>query len=297
MARHRPVDWVRVLHRAGLAGKRAILRNYNPASRNLIIKRGVGGDLTLKIDDASEKAIFSSLIRDLGGKENFVFLSEEVGEVSLEKGGIEEKPVVVCDPLDGSHNAQVGIPFFSLALSVILPGNDATRTRKFGSLRAGLILSIKTEDEYFAHKGGGAFHNGRPIKRVERPKLPEGEVGTLLIETGDIDYLREKILRNLSKQLVYKTRILGSAAMSYCMLADGSADAFIFAQPGGARTIDSPAGYLIAREAGCVFSSISSSIIQDVDEIKVGFDSRVNLLGASNSSLLSKLSGIVGSLD
>ena len=88
-------------------------------NRHKIIKRGVGGDMTLRIDEVSEKAIYNSLKADLG--KSFVFLSEELGE----KPGLENTkglPVVVCDPLDGSHNAEVGIPFFSLALSVIYPG-------------------------------------------------------------------------------------------------------------------------------------------------------------------------------
>jgi len=241
--------------------------------------------MTLRIDGVSEKAVYRSLKSDLGNA--FVFLSEEVGEVSGPEKA-DELPVVVCDPLDGSHNAEVGIPFFSVALSVItFDRREGGARRTFGNISSALITSIKTEDEYFALKGKGSFHNGKRMKPV---KVPSEKIRTLLIETSDVEYLREKILRNLSKEDVNKTRLMGSAAMSYCMLASGAADVLIFAQPGGARTIDSPAGFLIAREAGKVFSNLTKGAEDSpVEDLEVGFSSRANIMGAANSNSLSRL--------
>jgi len=284
-------NWVNILRRAGLAGRKAILQNYTDASRHKVMGKGMGGDMTLRIDKVSENAIFRSLSSDLG--KSFVFLSEEVGEVS-KPDGADKLPVIVCDPLDGSHNAEVGIPFFSLALSVIETDNQEGFNRSFGRITSALITSIKTQDEYYAIKGGGAFHNRKKIK----PAISETDrIQTLLIESSDVEYLREKILVNLSKEDINKTRLMGSAAMSYCMLATGAADALIFAQPGGARTIDSPAGYLIAREAGNVFSNLTEfSQGRAVEDLEVGFASRANILAASNSKILSSLEGKLGSL-
>jgi myo-inositol-1(or 4)-monophosphatase len=273
--------WEAVFKRAADAGRKAILSNYDVASRRAVLKRGAGGDLTLKIDAVSERAIYKSLTNDLG-EGSFIFLSEEMGEVGKTGNSL---PLVICDPLDGSHNAQVGIPLFSLSLSVVEPG----RSRTLGNVSAGLITSIKTNDEYFAAKGKGAFHNGAKLE--SRSKSLE-RIETLLVETGDIDYLRKNLIKKLGKKLVYKIRILGSAALSYCFLADGTADGFIFAQPGGARTIDSPAGYLIAREAGCVFADISRKK-SNVDTVEVGFNSRIDLVGAPNGRTLSRLSRLV----
>ena len=280
------IDWAAVLRRAASAGRTAILQNYNVASRRSVVKRGVGGDLTLRIDEVSERAIHNSLKRDIG-KDNFVFLSEEMGEVRIKNG--DSLPVVICDPLDGSHNAQVGIPFFSLSLSVIESSGNGKTPRTFGNISVGLITSIKTEDEYFAIKGKGAYHNG---ERLPSSRKAPRQIETLLVETGDITFLRQQLIKKLSKRLVYKTRILGSAALSFCLLADGSADGFIFAQPGGARTIDSPAGYLIAREAGCVFADIYGKQ-PDIDDVEVGFHSKKDLVGASNAKTLSRLTRLV----
>ncbi len=278
-------EWSNILRRAGQAGREAILQNYTETSRHKILGKGMGGDMTLRIDKVSEKAIYRSLKSDLG--KSFVFLSEEVGEVSNSVVN-EDLPVIVCDPLDGSHNAEVGIPFFSLALSVIEQGDFAQDPgRSFGKISNGLITSIKTGDEYYATKGRGAFHNG---KRIKPNTVKTDIIQTLLVECSDLDYLREKILRGLSDQEINKTRLMGSAAMSYCMLATGAADALIFAQPGGARTIDSPAGYLIARESGKVFSNVTEGLEgTSVEDLEVGFSSRANIIGAANSTILSTL--------
>jgi myo-inositol-1(or 4)-monophosphatase len=277
------LDWTKILGKAGHAGRKAILQNYTSVNRHKIIKRGVGGDMTLRIDEVSEKAIYNSLKEDLG--KSFVFLSEELGEKPGQQN-IEDLPVVVCDPLDGSHNAKVGIPFFSVALSVIYPGMKVGG-RGFGNIAGALILSIKTDDEYSAITGRGSFHNGTRLKPSNADS--SDKIQTLLVETSDVDYLREKILSKLSKKEIYKTRLLGSAALSYCMLAERSAEALVFAQPGGARTIDSPAGYLIAREAGCVFSNLTEGHRKSVEEIEVGFSSKLNVLGAANQTILSML--------
>lgn len=279
------LNWLRILRSAGLAGRKAILQNYTETSRHKVLGKGMGGDMTLRIDKVSERAIYNSLKRDLG--KSFVFLSEEVGEVPGAKKEGKDLPIIVCDPLDGSHNAEVGIPLFSLALSVIMKKSENGSGRTFGEVTNALITSIKTEDEYYAEAGRGSFHNGKKLKLAG--DAATSNIHTLLVETSDVDYLRDKILAKLSKEYINKTRILGSAAISYCMLADGAGDALIFAQPGGARTIDSPAGFLIAREAGCMFRNLTDNSNETVEDIEVGFSSRTNLVGARNQMVLSEL--------
>jgi len=279
----RRLNWSAILRKAAQAGRSAILKNYTESSRHKVLGRGKGGDMTLRIDEVSERAVYNSLRRDLG--KTFVFLSEEAGEITAPHHS--DLPVVVCDPLDGSHNAEVGIPFFSVALSVI-ENENGNNERTFGNITNSVITSIKTDDEFYARKGGGSFRNGKGLKLVQRNT--SHPVNTLLVETSHLEYLRENILSKLSKDDVNKTRLLGSAALSYCMLASGSAEGFVFAQSGGARTIDSPAGYLIASEAGCVFSNLTEGMKNSpIEKVAVGFSSRLNILGAKNTEILSLL--------
>ncbi|MHB8568384.1 MAG: inositol monophosphatase family protein [Nitrososphaerales archaeon] len=277
------LDWEKILRQAAFQGKNAILENYNPESRRETLGQGVGGDQTLRIDEASEIAIHASLDQALG-VDSYIFLSEEIGEIKCTDD--EPKPVVICDPLDGSHNAQVGLPFFAVSLSVLgirrrLGPNER---RTFSDVDAAFILSVPTSDEFSSLKKMGAFHNGSRLK--ERSQLVR-RLETLLVECGDVEYLKQ-IAQKFSNDYIYKTRILGSAALSFCYLADGTADGFVFTQPGGARTIDSPAGYLIAREAGCVFADLSGKD-QSIENVEIGFHSRVGIAGACNGATLSRL--------
>ena len=282
--------WLSVLRRAADAGKRAILSNYDYSERRTVIGRGAGGDLTLKIDKISETAIHRSLIKDLKG-ESFVFVSEELGEKELPEEG--ERPVVVCDPLDGSHNAQVGIPFFAISLSVLglrrkLPQNEK---RYFRDVDIGVIQSVPTSDEFTAIKGKGAVHNGNSISN-EFEKFQDGKkIETLEIECGDVNYLK-KLIMHLTAQEIYKIRTLGSAALGFSLLANGTIRGFIFAQPSGARTIDSPAGYLIAKESGRIVTDLSGKL-NDLDSVEIGFHSRMSILGAANKIVHKQLSRIL----
>ena len=108
------LDWRAVLGKAAQAGKDAILSQDDSKARREVVGRGFGGDLTLKIDEASERAIHESLNNSLG-EDSYLFVSEELGEVPS-KDKEAPRPIIVCDPLDGSHNAEVGIPLFSISL-------------------------------------------------------------------------------------------------------------------------------------------------------------------------------------
>jgi fructose-1,6-bisphosphatase/inositol monophosphatase family enzyme len=280
-----PQKWVDILRKAAEAGKQAIEKNYDPKSRATVVKRGVGGDWTLKIDEASESAIHESLLQDLGA-DSFVFVSEEIGEIKSR--GKETKPIIFCDPLDGSHNALVGVPLFSISLAVLglKRGMALTDRRSLGDVDVGLIINVPSGDEFYAIKNQGSFHNRSQLRGPDLP-APDPRFQTLGVECGDVDYLKV-VMKNLSSKTVYKLRVLGSAAISYCMLADGTFDGFIFVQPNGARTIDSPAGYLIAKEAKRLFSDLNGKM-KSLDRVKLGFDSRINIVGAKDRKTLSRL--------
>jgi myo-inositol-1(or 4)-monophosphatase len=279
---HKPTqqDWLSILRRAAKAGRAAILANYDVGSRTEVTGRGAGGDLTLRIDEVSENAILHSLRRDLG-EDSFVFVSEELGEARVKDDG--SRPIVICDPLDGSHNAQVGIPLSSLSLAVLGVRKQMrpSQKRRFGDVDVALVQSIMTEDEYVAIKGKGAHHNEKQVKS-ESSKGSQ-RIETLGIECSDVDYIKELTVR-LTKKRVNKLRVLGSVAVSLSLLAEGALDALIFAQPGGARTIDSAAGYLIAKEGGCIFSDLARKA-NEIDSVEVGFHSKVNMLGARSEQI------------
>ncbi len=63
--------------------------------------------------------------------------------------------LIVMDPLDGSTNASRGVPWYATALCAL---------DKSG-MRASLVVNQASgRDRYWATRGGGAFHNGNPIR-------------------------------------------------------------------------------------------------------------------------------------
>ncbi len=164
-----------------------------------------------------------------------------------------------------------------------------SQKRVFGDADLAVVQSIMTADEYYALRGKGSYHNGKRLKSAHA--LGESErVETLGIECSDIDYLKELVAR-MTKKKVNKLRVLGSAALSMSLLAEGALDGLVFAQPGGARSIDSPAGFLIAKEAGCILSNLATG--DRIDSVEVGFESKVDILGARSERIHGELLRLV----
>lgn len=83
----------------------------------------------------------------------FAVLSEESGWTGT---GAREEPahVVVVDPLDGSTNAALGLPWCATALCLVSNGVPMVA----------LVGNLRTGDRYSAIRGAGAQRNGRPIR-------------------------------------------------------------------------------------------------------------------------------------
>jgi len=76
-------------------------------------------------------------------------MGEEYGET---KG--ESDTTLIIDPIDGTKNFIAGIPYFATLLAI--ESRDV--------VVAGLVSAPATGDMWWAQKGQGSFHNGKPIK-------------------------------------------------------------------------------------------------------------------------------------
>ncbi len=200
-------------------------------------ERGAGGDVSMDIDIVAEKAIIETIERS---NIDLLLISEEIGEkfIGDKDEAIKNQYKLIVDPIDGSNNAVRGIPFSSISIALAV-GN------KISDIEKAVIIDLTTKDLYWAERGQGAFLNGNKIFVSERHKRE------LIFE---IDYR----LRNLNKTLdkykriigkSYRIRTMGSCALSLCLVAKGSMDAFInFKEI--IRLVDAAAGILIVKEAG-----------------------------------------------
>jgi myo-inositol-1(or 4)-monophosphatase len=223
--------WLEVC-RAAAADIRSVLDELpTRVEREPVLAAGVGGDDTTAVDDAAERAVVARLEELHRGGEEFLLVSEELGERSF---GESQRRVVV-DPIDGSVNAKRGLRHFCLSIGV----SDGP---SMGDVVFGYVYDFGSGEEWTATKGGGAALDGRALGEIK----PKDKVEILALEGTLSASVADK-----AEALVgyaHRFRILGSLALSLCQLAAGRVDAVCSLRD--ARAVDIAAAQLVVRECG-----------------------------------------------
>ncbi|MBN1215735.1 MAG: hypothetical protein JXA99_09900 [Candidatus Lokiarchaeota archaeon] len=203
-----------------------------------IIKKGVGGDNSMHIDIISENIIIDELKKN---KINIMLISEEIGELIIgdEKIVKETEEKLIIDPIDGSNNSIRDIPFFCVSIAY-------AKGSTIDNVEKAVILNLTTKDIFWAEKDKGAFFNNKKI-----PKLDHSSIDKLIFEV-DINLQKaSKQFRKYSSifEMIYRIRIMGSTALSFCLFSRGSIDGYINLK-NKMRVVDIAAAYLIVKESG-----------------------------------------------
>jgi len=218
-------DWL-ALCRDAVADVRHVLAELpTRADREPVVGTGEGGDETIAIDQAAERAVLARF----ESAEDVTFVSEEVGMVG------DGRTHVVIDPIDGSLNAKRGIGFFALSVAV---ASGPT----MGDVEFGFVHDFGSEEEWTAVRGEGARLNGHLLDG----ELPKERIEILAFEATLTASVAEKAAAMVD--LAYRLRIMGSLALSLCHLAAGRVDAVCSLKP--ARAVDIAAAQLLVRERG-----------------------------------------------
>ncbi|HYN91484.1 MAG TPA: inositol monophosphatase family protein [Thermoleophilaceae bacterium] len=232
-------DWLAFCRRAAGAARDAVHAYATTAERAVETGRGEGGDTAYVIDRAAEDAIFAE-IDALGVP--LVAVSEERGEVEIGGGG---RLRVVIDPVDGSLNAKRGLPFACVSIAI-------ASGPRMGDVEVGWVAEldprISERDEprlgrdWWAVRGEGAFRDGERL-----PPLRPGPLEVLGVETA-----RPSLVAAASAAIeaveARRIRVLGSVAMTLCLVAAGQLDAMLSLRP--IRSVDAAAAQLLVKEAG-----------------------------------------------
>ena len=223
------IDWLATC-RLCVADIRDVLERLpTRIEREPVLRRGKGGDDTTAIDQAAEDAVVERL---LALDEDFVLVSEELGERTFGSGGIVR---VVVDPIDGSVNAKRGIPFFSFSLAV---ADGPT----IGDVFFGYVHDFGTGEEWTAERGKGAFLGGVRLGAVG----PKDPIEILCFEGTTTPSVAERAGGMIG--LAERVRVMGSLALSLCHLADGRVDAACCLKD--IRSVDIAAAQLLLGELG-----------------------------------------------
>jgi myo-inositol-1(or 4)-monophosphatase len=224
-----------------------------------IIRIGAAGTPTRRIDKAAEDFVAETITRHALCR---TLVSEECGKKDI--GG--ERGTIFLDPVDGTHNALSGIPFYALSIAYA----------EEGTVRQGFVRDLAHGETFTAERGTGAFLDGKPI-RVSRTGLLEESAMSVYgrkFNPAPVLSLGQKIRR---------WRLLGASALELCYVASGRLDGFIDLRA-TLRVTDAAAGMLICEEAGGKVSDLEGRRIRFPDEVTVG-----KCLVASNGTLHGKV--------
>lgn len=165
-------------------------------------------------------------------------LGEEQGGASV----IEDSPLWVLDPIDGTVNFANGSPLCAISLALVENGQPAL----------GIIDLPLLGERYVGLRGGGASLNGHSIKVLEPSGLHDAIVGFADFAVGPSAKVENPVHRELMDRLVpncLRVRVHGSECLDLAWLAAGrlGLTAMLSSLPW-----DVTAGVLIAKEAGAM---------------------------------------------
>ena len=214
-----------------IALKAGSLLVNRPSKFDLDEKSGVF-DFATQMDHESEKLIVGEI---LAARPNDGLIGEE-GANRESKSGV----TWVIDPIDGTVNYLYDIPGWCISI--------AAKDRDGGL--AGVVYSPATQSLWKAHRGGGAFLNGNPIKCNDPVVLNRALVGSGFAYDLEKRKIQAALIARLLPE-IRDLRRLGACAVDMCHVASGSLDAYFEA---GVNEWDYAAAGLIATEAGAMIS-------------------------------------------
>jgi myo-inositol-1(or 4)-monophosphatase len=229
-------DWLGACRRAA-DGLRAVLRD-SPTTTERLRETGTtggGGDQTLLIDQAAEDAVFAELDRLHGEGHRFCAVSEERGVVDFGDASVK----VVIDPIDGTTNAKRGLTHHALSIAV---ADGPT----MADVAFGYVLDLGPEEEWWAHRGKGAYLDGVRLDPPGERRNAQGKLELVAIESAAPRWIAAA--GDELERTVGRVRVIGAMAISLCQVAATRVDGM--ASLWRCRSVDVAAAQLIVRESG-----------------------------------------------
>jgi myo-inositol-1(or 4)-monophosphatase len=137
------------------------------------------------------------------------------------------------DPLDGTSNFSVGVPYYAVSVALL----------RNGQIEMGTVYDPSRQECFAACRGQGAWLNGQRLG-PQHLNTPLAQ-GMALI---DLKRLPAELVGRLAAQPPYKSqRSFGAVALEWCWLAAGRCHVYLH---GRQKLWDYAAGCLILQEAG-----------------------------------------------
>ncbi len=254
-----------VLFRLSQAVHRAVRQAITSPHRGDVVAMGADGSPTEELDRVAEGQLLATLETE---GVDWEVLSEEAGRVR--RGG---GPLLVVDPIDGSHNALRSVPFSTISLAL---GRGT-----LGGVEKAVIRDLFQGTTYWATRGGGAWRDGHRLRT--RSWEARGEL--FFVNLGRHATPKAVALAEKGRRI----RSLGCASLEMAMVAQGSADAYFFENDTPERNLrvtDIAAGYLLVREAG---GAVSDAARRGLESVPLDLSEHTSVLAYGHPSVLPRL--------
>ncbi len=186
-------------------------------------------------------------------------LSEESG-LRHPAGSPSAFGTVVLDPLDGSTNASLGLPWCATSLCLVVDGVP----------EVAMVANVITGARYSAVAKAGAWLDGHTIRVETRASLDDAVVA--ISGLPDHPYGWRQF------------RAMGASALDICAVASGSFDGFVDMSPDAHGVWDYLGATLVVREAGGVVVDAAGRDLTVLDHA-----ARRTPVAATNVALLEDL--------
>lgn len=206
---------------------------------------GADGSPTRYIDKISED-IAVSIIREEELCQ--VLLSEEAGKIPI--GG--QNGTIFLDPVDGTYNAVMNIPFF--AVSIAYAEN--------GHILKGFVGNLTNGDIFTATRGSGAFLNKQQLKVSQVHELQASAMSIY-----GKHFQHDQVVQLIRK--IRRFRQFGASALELSYVGGGKIDGFVDLRH-TLRATDAAAGVLILQEAGGLATDLEGNPLVFPDEVCIG---------------------------
>ena len=230
-------DWLGAARQAAQALSAMLAERPTIAERVVETgERGEGGDRTLEIDAAAERAVLAELERLHDAGARFTVVSEERGTVDYDGDGT----LLIVDPIDGSLNAKRGMAHHALSIAV-------AEGPTMADVVFGFVYDLGPGEEWVAERGAGATLDGARLDpSIGERRNRAGKLELVGIESADPRWVREAA--DALVETSHRLRAMGTIAVTLCQVAAARLDGMVTLR--ASRAVDAAAGQLIVREAG-----------------------------------------------
>ena len=145
----------------------------------------------------------------------------------------QETGVWCIDPLDGTSNFSIGVPYYAVSVALLFRGQ----------VEMGIVYDPSRKECFTASRGKGAWLNDQPLR--QQPVVKPLSDCTAMI---DLKRLPADLASRLAADPPYKSqRSFGAVALDWCWLAAGRCHVYLH---GKQKLWDYAAGHLILQETG-----------------------------------------------